>query len=208
MYSPNGEQYRGSWKDNLRHGKGCLIYRNGAKYEGDWHAGVRHGLGTLWTYDDGKFKVKYTGGWSNDVPNGRGAFHDEQGNLYDGGWQDGRRAGQVRSKSASCVLLPSTAAHCVHAWQCSVPSWQGVWRTGIIWCTSTALHHDDFVFVFSCGNLTSFLRQGRMAYGGAAEGKDGDVYEGQWRNDLRHGKGTMTYANGNVYEGAAPIAHS
>jgi hypothetical protein len=29
----------------------------------------------------------------------------------------------------------------------------------------------------------------------------GDVYEGWFRDDKRHGKGTMTYANNNVYEG-------
>jgi hypothetical protein len=100
VYSPNGEQYRGCWRDNLRHGKGCLIYKNGAKYEGDWHAGLRHGLGSLWTYEGGKFRVKYTGGWSNDVPNGRGTYHDASANLYEGGWLEGRRAGQARVAAA------------------------------------------------------------------------------------------------------------
>ena len=57
VYFPNGETYAGSWKKNLRHGKGCLVYKNGAKYEGDWSNGVRHGLGTLWTYRDGKYRV-------------------------------------------------------------------------------------------------------------------------------------------------------
>jgi hypothetical protein len=40
-----------------------------------------------------------------------------------------------------------------------------------------------------------------MAYGAAAEGGAVDVYEGQWADDTRHGKGTMTYSSGNVYEG-------
>ena len=30
---------------------------------------------------------------------------------------------------------------------------------------------------------------------------DGGVYEGEWKDGLRHGQGTHTYANGNVYEG-------
>jgi hypothetical protein len=37
--------------------------------------------------------------------------------------------------------------------------------------------------------------KGRMAY------QNGDIYEGEWKNDLREGKGKNIYANGNVYEG-------
>ena len=29
----------------------------------------------------------------------------------------------------------------------------------------------------------------------------GEAYEGEWKNGQRHGQGTMTYANGAVYEG-------
>jgi len=29
----------------------------------------------------------------------------------------------------------------------------------------------------------------------------GDKYEGNWKNDLMHGKGTYYYPNGNKYEG-------
>ena len=31
---------------------------------------------------------------------------------------------------------------------------------------------------------------------------NGDVYEGEYLNDLRHGKGKLTHANGIVYDGA------
>lgn len=68
MYWPGGEQYKGSWKNNKRHGKGALVYKNGTKYEGDWEEGMRHGMGSMWTFQDGKFKVTYNGQWSHDVP--------------------------------------------------------------------------------------------------------------------------------------------
>jgi hypothetical protein len=93
VYFPSGEHYTGSWKNNLRHGKGVLIYRNGAKYEGDWYQGLRQGLGTLWAYENGKYKVKYNGGWHADVPTGRGMYYDPDGNTYEGEWVDGRRGG-------------------------------------------------------------------------------------------------------------------
>jgi hypothetical protein len=37
--------------------------------------------------------------------------------------------------------------------------------------------------------------QGTMTYA------NGDIYEGQWIDDRRYGQGTMTYANGDKYEG-------
>jgi hypothetical protein len=29
---------------------------------------------------------------------------------------------------------------------------------------------------------------------------NGDVYEGEWKNDLRHGKGKFMSKNGDIYE--------
>ena len=37
--------------------------------------------------------------------------------------------------------------------------------------------------------------QGTMTYA------NGDIYEGEWTWDGRNGQGTMTYANGDIYEG-------
>jgi len=30
---------------------------------------------------------------------------------------------------------------------------------------------------------------------------NGDVYKGEWKNDLKNGKGLLTYSNGDTYEG-------
>ena len=30
---------------------------------------------------------------------------------------------------------------------------------------------------------------------------DGERYEGQWKNNMKHGQGIFTFADGNVYEG-------
>lgn len=30
---------------------------------------------------------------------------------------------------------------------------------------------------------------------------NGDVYDGEWKNNLRHGVGICYYANGDIYEG-------
>ena len=31
--------------------------------------------------------------------------------------------------------------------------------------------------------------------------KNGDIYEGEFKNDLKKGKGKMIYKNGDIYEG-------
>jgi len=38
-------------------------------------------------------------------------------------------------------------------------------------------------------------------YTGAKTYADGDVYEGEFKNDKRHGEGKYTFADGDVYEG-------
>ena len=38
--------------------------------------------------------------------------------------------------------------------------------------------------------------QGKLTY------KNGDVYEGEWKDGERHGQGKLTYKNGVVYKGA------
>jgi hypothetical protein len=41
-----------------------------------------------------------------------------------------------------------------------------------------------------------------MAHGyGVHEWQNGDRYEGEWRNSLRHGQGSDIFANGDVFIG-------
>lgn len=55
------------------------------------------------------------------------------------------------------------------------------------------------------GSFQDGLRhgQGRQVYGGRPlDGWGGDVYEGDWFEDKRSGRGTLTLGNGDVYEGS------
>lgn len=36
------------WKDDLKNGKGIMIYPAGAKYDGEWEKGKKHGIGTYY----------------------------------------------------------------------------------------------------------------------------------------------------------------
>ena len=43
----NGDQYRGEFIDNKRHGQGTMWYVDGSRYFGDWVDDQRHGNGTF-----------------------------------------------------------------------------------------------------------------------------------------------------------------
>ena len=44
VYAVNGDNYKGEWEHNLKHGKGTQYWKkSGAIYDGDWVEGLRHG---------------------------------------------------------------------------------------------------------------------------------------------------------------------
>ncbi|CAG9463944.1 unnamed protein product [Pedinophyceae sp. YPF-701] len=90
----SGEQYRGEWVGNKKHGKGTMVYRNADKYEGDWEEDFRSGLGVYWVYDNGRYKVRYNGVWASDLPHGEGVLFSEDGDVYQGEFQNGMRHGK------------------------------------------------------------------------------------------------------------------
>ena len=58
------------------------------------------------------------------------------------------------------------------------------------------------VVSFPDGSYDGFLDdQGRRSGPGTFSYKNGDVFEGDWVENVRHGKGTCRFANGDVYEG-------
>ena len=47
-------QYRGQYKEGLRHGKGIFHYADGSKYDGEWKEDKKDGHG-VFTFEDGSF---------------------------------------------------------------------------------------------------------------------------------------------------------
>jgi hypothetical protein len=43
----DGKVYKGSYKDDKKHGFGSFTWENGRTYEGDWFNGKQHGKGVL-----------------------------------------------------------------------------------------------------------------------------------------------------------------
>ena len=54
---PNGDRYEGSWRDNLKDGRGIYYYADGGKFEGEFFQGERSGVG-LRSWPSGTIKVR------------------------------------------------------------------------------------------------------------------------------------------------------
>lgn len=79
--------------------------------------------------------------------------------------------------------------------------YSGEWRSdrphgrGVLYTDKGEPYEGDFVDGLRHG-------QGRQVYGGRPlDGFGGDTYEGEWFEDKRQGRGTLTLGNGDIYEG-------
>ena len=94
-----GDEYKGQWLANLRHGKGVqtsLDLEAGlgvggdevSVYDGNWAHGKREGQGTFHYW-----KGFYCGEWANDERSGYGEFRYPDGEMHKGGYLHGRKHG-------------------------------------------------------------------------------------------------------------------
>ncbi len=211
----NRVEYKGRVKLCHPEGEGTMKFENGV-YTGSWHAGKPHGDGTL---TNSKGAVIYEGKWAKGLKHGKGTYISSKGNKYCGEWFKGNpfKDSQLAITypngdfyEGRIILDHTTFDHITSNY---IPHGHGKLYAKNWGKTK----NKDIIYEgeFSKGYL---LGTGKMTCKG--EGfmlsankinimKQGDVYEGQFRNDLSsgipgffHGKGKMTYANGNVYEGS------
>ena len=110
VYWTSGEQYKGEWLNNLKHGVGVMIYKNSDKYEGEWAEDVRYGLGIYWIFHEGRFKVRYNGSWQGDLPHGEGVLFADNGDVYQGEFVSGMRHGRGKQVYANEVRQTKTSS--------------------------------------------------------------------------------------------------
>ncbi|TGZ74535.1 hypothetical protein CRM22_000882 [Opisthorchis felineus] len=98
VYQVNGDQYRGEWKNNKRHGRGTYKWsKTGVLYEGDWEDGKRSGYGVLSVFNSVGKQVKvYCGEWKHDKRQGYGQNWYSDTEIYEGEWCADKRWGWGR----------------------------------------------------------------------------------------------------------------
>lgn len=88
---PNGDGYKGNWKNEQMHGEGTYHYqKTGERYIGTWKNDYRNGEGQLFNAEG---NLLYDGNWSNDMRNGEGIYFYDDGSRYIGGWKNNQQHG-------------------------------------------------------------------------------------------------------------------
>ena len=176
----------GSIETGIKHGdnvfwSGECTMEYGSRYSGDLSDGMRDGFGCL-TRPDG---YVYRGFWLNNKRHGEGDETLPDGTNYDGDWANDRKHGWGMTS-----YLDGTEH-------------KGDWRNGE--------KNGWGRIVYGTGNRRlkgriytgHWKMDGNNLYGkGEILYPNGDTYNGEWLNDMRHGRGIHKATDGNIYIGA------
>ena len=192
---PNGDVYLGDLKKGQRHGKGkMLLKEEGTCYDGEWLEGKKHGYGKL-SYDESSY---YLGEWEDDLKHGQGIMCYATGNVYKGLWSKGRKRGQGRMDYEDSNSFYSGS------WDKDVPHGEGehVWKGSTANASSSessAAGGNPYLQTFNRykGEFKEGLRHGK----GTFFYSTGAMYTGDWNKNLKEGEGTFVYEDGTVYKG-------
>ncbi len=170
-YLKDGGKYLGEFKNRKYDGIGELFYANRDYYKGDWKEGLYHGKGNFISTNG----IKYTGGWKNGLKDGYGYLNYKDGSTYNGYWKDGNRNGEGTYNDAE-------------GWK-YVGKWDNDMRNGY----GKKTYKDGSIFEGEWVN--NYRRKGKYT------SINGDLYDGEFENGSKNGKGTLYFINGNIYSG-------
>lgn len=86
----DGERYKGSYKNGLKHGHGTWTHPDGDSYKGKFKSGVKRGNGT-YTFENGE---KYSGYFKRDKKHGLGKYTYDNGEIFKGEFKNNIRDGK------------------------------------------------------------------------------------------------------------------
>ena len=196
----NGEKYIGAFADDQYNGQGNLTFANGDKYVGEFRDGLTHGRGT-YIFADGE---KYVGGFLDGKYHGQGVYN------YANGMKD---VGEFRDDQLNGFATRYLADGSIDK--------QGIWKddkflyasngpasSDLPPCPASGLWHMCFAeFSEDDGSIytgewkdNDYEGFGTYIFGKNTDWAD-DVYVGDFKGGLFHGKGRYTKLNGENYVG-------
>ncbi len=219
IYKGGGASYNGQWKDDQRHGLGKAIYQDGTMYVGEFADGKMHGRGKK-TWPDGR---EYIGDWKYGMYNGEGTYTNLDGDTYKGNFKDDKKHGMGTMRyacgsiwfgqwqdgekleekiSIDCRSRPSSSLTDRSAPQSNQHPLRTKGR-------ESQRHHHSEKSISSTRSTSSekedsdddSLHSYHSRLLSVKEYDGDDVYEGQLKNDMRNGWGTMRYGDGDIYTG-------
>ena len=154
---------------NVEGSSGAIYYKNGNKYEGEVANFSENGKGVLTGFDGSVFD----GYFKDGRPHGQGIFTYSSGVIFEGNWDKGRKQGPftMNSPDKSQTLATFSNDRLV----------------------------GKLIFTASNGDKTTIeVTDGRPDGFGKTEFKSGDIYEGNFINAERNGRGKLTSTSGLV----------
>ncbi|XP_066868479.1 radial spoke head 10 homolog B-like isoform X2 [Kogia breviceps] len=165
------ESYEGEKVRGLYEGEGFAIFQGGCTYHGTFSEGLMHGRGT-YVWADG---LKYEGDFVKNMPMNRGVYTWPDGSTYEGEVLNGVRHGFGTFK---CGPRPV----------CYVGHWCHGKRHG-----QGSIYYNQEGTSWYKGDWVHNVKKGW----GIRCYKSGNIYEGQWGNNTRHGEGRMRWLTAN-----------
>lgn len=176
--SQNRAQYKGSFFNGMRVGKGVLTWKDGTLYEGDFAENMMSGRGVMkWPCGD-----VYEGEFANGTRDGYGKYTSADGYCYEGQWKEGKREGEGKT-----TYPDGWSAECM-------------WRNDTPYTGETRQYADDGKTLLYEGGIIEGEKQGYGVIYCARNGREcifkGVTCNGSWQT------GSLYYLNGNIwYEG-------
>ncbi|XP_044289551.1 radial spoke head 10 homolog B-like [Varanus komodoensis] len=161
------ESYEGEKVHGLYEGEGTAKFQGGNVYKGMFSEGLMHGHGT-YTWADG---VQYEGNFVKNVQMHHGSYTWPDGSRYEGEVKNGIRHGFGMYK---CGTHPV--------------SYIGQWVEGKRHGKGTIYYNKEGSSWYE-GDFVNNVKSGW----GIRCYKSGNIYEGQWERDMRHGEGRMRW---------------
>lgn len=169
---PNGDMYKGAFKNGLFNGWGVYSFGNGDRYEGDFENDMKNGKGTF-LYKNGD---KFIGEFRNDMKHGQGTFYFNNGERYVGEFLNN----EITGKGTMFYNNRN--------------KYEGDFKNG--------LRNGNGVLTFENGDIyKGEFRDDQRTGNGSYFFTDGSKYIGGFENGRRQGKGRYVYASGEEFVG-------
>ncbi|KAK7197715.1 MORN repeat/PH domain containing protein [Novymonas esmeraldas] len=213
----DGVSYTGEVRDHRLCGSGTLVCSIGT-YTGHFASNALHGSGTFAAAADDAAAtpiVSYEGAWADGVPQGYGKMRWQNGDLYDGCFDGGQPHGTGSSGSGSGSAATAATNTFTYAdGRVYVGEFDHGLRSGSGRLTQP--NGDVYDGQFVRNTITGFgtatyaggsrvfrglFERGRKVKGSLEFPNTQRGYDGEWQDEVPHGAGRMTFANGDFYVG-------
>lgn len=165
----------------IEYGDDYIIYKDNGEYQGtimkkENGDDIRHGYG-LMKYSDGRF---YDGGFKNDMREGLGKMVFPNGNVFEGEFKNNKNDGKLKIIDKYGKII-----------------FDGLIKDDELTGYLIEKHENGWEYE---GYIINNLKEGK----GKFKFINGDIYEGEFKNDKFHGYGKFickeSYDNGDVFE--------